>query len=400
MPRLIRIDRRAFRVDLMIPLAPQPVGGDVPGAPIVPGFRELGDGSIAIPARLSRTGILEYSYDEPEGTVREYRSPEEVFDQKSIDSFKGITVCELHPDTSVDPDNWEAVSIGHIADNVRPDGIYVAADVIVKKADAIAKAKRGDLRELSAGYTCGIIEGAGTSPEGEPYDAEQVGIMANHVALGPRDWGRSGGEVRLYLDSKHGRATRVEPKRKVDQMTPEELLAKYNEASKALEEANAKIAELEAQLAEAKKAGGAGGEEPPKGDAEGEEGEEDPKGDKKVDSMIAKIDARNAVIVRVSKILNTDSIDAVGKKDRELMLQGIRHIDPKFDDKGKDNSYLRAVLDSTFAQVVKDRAANHKVLSTVTLLGPKTEGKTDSKEEDDAKAAYDKKQADRWKSKA
>lgn len=407
--------RRAYRVDLMIPMAPEPTGGDVTGAPIVPGFRVLGDGSLAIPARISRTGILEYTYDEPEGeaaggrTVREYRSPAEVFAPESLESFKGITVCYLHPDSEVNPDNWQSVSIGTVADNVRPDGIFVACDVIVKTADAIAMVKSGEARECSAGYTCGIIEEPGTSPEGEPYDAIQVGILANHVALGPRDWGRSGGEVRLYTDSKHGRARRVECMRKVDQMDPEELLAKYNETSKALEEAKAKIAELEAKLAaDGAPAKTADGEE----EEQTEDGTTPPAGEKKgdgkrmtADDMFAKIERKNEILAKVKSITKNDSLSGVGVPNRDLILMGLRHVDAKFDDKGKSTDYLRATLDHVFGDVIKQRAQNREGLSVLSFLPNKVDKldgagnslSDEQKKADDEKAAYDERQRNRWK---
>lgn len=409
--------RRVCRVDLMIPLAPEPEG-EKPGT-IVPGYRVLGDGSIAIPCRIARTGILEYTYDEPEGeaaggrTVREYRSPDEVFDRKSLDSFKGITVCNDHPNGEVDPSNWKGTAIGHIGDTVEPDGIFVRGEVIVKDGASIQDAKDGKLRELSAGYTCGIIEEPGVAPDGEPYDAIQVGILANHVALGPAGWGRSGGDVRLYLDSKHGRARRVESKRKADNMDPEELLAKYNETVKQLEEAKAKIAELEAKVADKSASTSDAGEEEQTTDSDDESGESEDKGDKKADkrstsdAMFARIERKAEILARVKSITKNDSLSGVNHTNRELILMGIRHVDAKFDDKGKSTDYLRAILDERFDSVIKQRAKNKEGLDLMSFTYPKIErvdadGKpTDEKKKQDAdedpQAKYEQKQRDRWK---
>ncbi len=417
--------RRVCRVDLMMPLA-EPKPGATPGT-IVPGYRVLGDGSIAIPARIARTGILEYTYDEPIDsplgaaggtTVREYRSPEEVFDQRSLDSFKGITVCRDHPIEQVDPSNWQAVSIGHLSDTVRPDGIYVYSEVILKEATAIQDAKDGKLTELSAGYTCGLIEEPGVSPEGEPYDALQVGIEANHVAVGGDDWGRSGHDVRLYIDSKHGRARRVECKRKVDQMDPEELLAKYNETVKALEEAKAKIAELEAKL-EASSGGTTDSDEEEQTDSDEEEqtdsegSEDENKTDKrgsKSDAMFKQIERKAEILAKVKSITRNDSLSGVGKTNRQLILIGLRHTDANFDDKGKSNDYLRALLDIRFDSVIKERARNketsqistfaipkQETLDSVLNPKPKQDGSAGAAE--DPYEAYQKKQRDRWKNK-
>jgi hypothetical protein len=58
----------------------------------------------------------------------------------------------------------------------------------------------GERRDTSAGYTCEVDPTPGVSPEGEPYDGIQRRIRFNHVALGPRGWGRSGTDVGLRMD--------------------------------------------------------------------------------------------------------------------------------------------------------------------------------------------------------
>jgi hypothetical protein len=75
----------------------------------------------------------------------------------------------------------------------------VRSDLIVQDERMIAKVERGDARELSAGYTCRIDATPGEF-DGERYDGVQRGIVYNHVALGPRDWGRAGPQVALHMD--------------------------------------------------------------------------------------------------------------------------------------------------------------------------------------------------------
>jgi hypothetical protein len=166
-------------------------------AGVVGKAQTLADGSVRIPARITRTGVFDYSY--PDGRkVREYRPPEVVQARDCMDSFRGVAVTNGHPATPVDPSNWAGVAIGHVGDSVDTDGEFVTTDCIVKDAASIAKIAAGELREISCGYMAEIDATPGVTPQGEAYDSKQVGIVGNHVALGPEGWGRMGDSVRLY----------------------------------------------------------------------------------------------------------------------------------------------------------------------------------------------------------
>jgi hypothetical protein len=80
---------------------------------------------------------------------------------------------------------------------------------VLSSAAAIAAVERGELVEVSAGYTCRVEEAEGTF-EGVPYSAVQRDIVYNHAALGPKGWGRAGEDVRLRLN---GGAAEVRPPR-------------------------------------------------------------------------------------------------------------------------------------------------------------------------------------------
>lgn len=412
--KIPRSVRRSHRVDFMIPLVARADDAAASTGTVVPGHRVLGDGSLAVPIRISRTGILEYTYED--GTIsREYRSPEEVFDPRSLDSFRGITLTSLHPDAdvypteNVDPTNWDSLSIGHIGDHVFQDGEYVGGEAIIKDAQAIDDIRSGKAREASAGYSCGIVDEPGVAPDGQHYDALQVGIQANHVALGPTNWGRSGNDVRLYLDAKHGQARRVDSKRKVqNSMTPEELLAAYNKCQADLAAATTKITELEAQVAAAK------GVEPATNTDDDAEEEEDPSvadasktdGKKMIkrmtaDQMFAKIERKATIVAKVRSITKNDSFEAGALTDRECIVVGLKHLEPKFDGKNKSTEYLRATLDHAHLQVAKERAGNKQVLNVLTLNSEKIEStakKIDGKDDDkivDHYEEYNKRMAER-----
>lgn len=159
-------------------------------------------GGLRIPAAIGRSGILEYR--KADGTTwREYRPPEEAFAAGSLASLRGAPVTDLHPTRPVSPETYRAVARGHVGDDARKDddGRHIAASVYVHDADLIREIEAGERRELSAGYETQLDLTAGVTPDGERYDAVQRGIAYNHVAVGPRGWGRAGATVALRLDS-------------------------------------------------------------------------------------------------------------------------------------------------------------------------------------------------------
>lgn len=135
--------------------------------------------------------------------MRECRLPEEVFKTRSLATLSAAPVTDLHPTQMITPTNVRELSIGHVSDDVRPEGELVSAAVTVQDAGAIEAVERGDRRELSCGYQCRIDETPGTY-RGQQYDVVQRDIVYNHVALGPRNWGRAGRDVALRVDAADG----------------------------------------------------------------------------------------------------------------------------------------------------------------------------------------------------
>lgn len=190
----------------------------------VKGPTGLTDGSIRLPSYIARTGVQVYEYED--GTIsREYRPPEEVFARDSLESWRALALTVGHPQEPVAPHNWSDLAVGHVGDVVAKDGQFVAADVVIKDQETIALVAGGELVELSCGYMVEVDFTPGVTPEGEPYDAIQRNIVGNHVALGPKDWGRAGNEVRLYADSKasgKGAVHRAYPHDERDDMRTDE----------------------------------------------------------------------------------------------------------------------------------------------------------------------------------
>ncbi len=155
-------------------------------------------GFVRVDARLTRTGIFTYHND---GKItREFRPPEEVFRCDSLKSIAGAPVTDLHPDSFVNPENAKELAVGFAGEEIKPDGDFVTAKLTITDAAAIEGLKEGSRKEISLGYTCEVEDSPGVH-NGEHYDAIQRNIVVNHIALGPKGWGRAGPEVSVKTDS-------------------------------------------------------------------------------------------------------------------------------------------------------------------------------------------------------
>ncbi len=156
-------------------------------------------GGIRAPARLTRTGVLEYRT--PDGkTRRELRLPEEVFHADSLASLRDVPVTDLaHHRGFIDPSNFKEASLGHATD-IRVDGKYVVGELHINDARAVVDVEAKRLSDVSCGYQCKLDATPGTF-EGEPYDCIQRRIRYNHVAVLPPGRGRAGTDVGIRLDA-------------------------------------------------------------------------------------------------------------------------------------------------------------------------------------------------------
>lgn len=141
---------------------------------------------------IARTGDMVYRAAElelegdPDRLVTVRREEADVFSPAAIASFEGKDVTAGHPAEMVGPENHAAYTKGHVQ-NVRREGNYLLADLLVKDAALISDIKNNIVREVSCGYHCQYV------PDGSGYRQEQ--IRGNHVAIVPR--GRAGHEVAI-----------------------------------------------------------------------------------------------------------------------------------------------------------------------------------------------------------
>jgi hypothetical protein len=165
--------------------------------------KRLANGAVAVRARAARTGTYEYSGREidPENkhglrdkaSVKVLRDENTVFDERAVRSFIGKPITDNHPAEPVTADNWRNHARGTIMGALR-DGDYLAFDLLLTDAEAIAKVDAGK-RELSNGYAADLEFGRFTAPDGTICDARQTSVTGNHVALVDR--GRAGPECAI-----------------------------------------------------------------------------------------------------------------------------------------------------------------------------------------------------------
>jgi len=312
-------------------------------------------GGMRVPANLTRTGV--FTYRQPDGTIRrELRLPEEVFKKDSLATLLGAPVTDLHPASMVDPSNWREVSVGHVGE-AKEDGKYVAGRLDILDSGAIAAVEKGDRRELSCGYRCNLEESSGTH-EGERYDAIQRGIVYNHVAIGPKDWGRAGNKVALRLDSLD--AIQVEPKPegappskkevrsmkiRIDGIEYEAGSSAHLQAAEKHDAANQdRIATLTKERdTEKARADAAEGRAD-----KAEESLKEASDPEKLESLIAD---RVQLHTDAKKVLGSD-YDPSGKAPREVMVEAIKKDAKDFDPDGRTDDYVSAY----FAATVKNHS--------------------------------------------
>ncbi len=144
---------------------------------------------------VTTCGIFEYKNSD--GTMRrELRLPEYVFEEKSLESYKGKPIIITHDAGEVDKNNVHQEQIGTIMSAGYRDGDNVRCEIIIHDTNAL---QRCGLKELSLGYSLDTDDTPGVW-KGEKYDCIQKNIEINHLALVGE--ARAGESARLNIDGK------------------------------------------------------------------------------------------------------------------------------------------------------------------------------------------------------
>lgn len=143
---------------------------------------------------VTRVGV--FTYANSDGTLRkELRHPDDVLLIGSLNTMRMIPVTDGHTEM-VNPSNYKRLAVGHVGENIRPDGSHVVAPVVINDELMINKVEGGQ-RALSLGYKVDLIDEKGEY-DGQVYDCRQTNIRYNHLAIVNR--GRAGADAKLKFD--------------------------------------------------------------------------------------------------------------------------------------------------------------------------------------------------------
>lgn len=342
-------------------------------------------GFLRADAYLTRAGIFQYR--QADGTVRrEFRSPEEVFKEDSMQSFVMAPVTDEHPPRNLTSENARDFQRGAVGETLRRDGDFMRGTLMITDADLITSMESGKKSQVSCGYVCDVEMTPGVW-KGEKYDAVQTNIRGNHVAIVPV--GRAGAAVRVRMDARDAgmvEDSKVPTEQPVSERLPTMKNVRIDGVSY---EVNDQVAEVVAKL-EAAKADALAGAEKLKLEyntahaklearcdglvAELKTAKED--GAKAPEKIRQEIRARMNLEASAAKILGkSEKFD--GKSDREVRVAVLTKLDSKFDFSAKGDEYVAARFDIAIESARKD--------STVDLARARvTADDVDDRQDDDS----------------
>ena len=305
-------------------------------------------------AIVGRVGLL--TYYNADGTKRiEYRPPKEAFNENSLKTLKGVPVTHKHPSKLVNEESYKNSSpIGAVLSEGRQDGNNIVADIIIYDL-----ASCNNDRELSCGYTVETIEEAGTTPDGEHYDAIQTNIVYNHLAVVSK--GRAG-NARLNLDAEGNQCYDLNSENKKEEKSMKKINIdnkEYEVAEEVEKELSKRQAQCDAKDSEIKAL----------------------KDQIKADEAKFKEDFAKAVKARIElektaekyKVEKADEMD-----EKTIKVEVIKKVFPKVSLDGKNDAYVDAMFDIAKAQEVEHKDAIEENNKKMTKT-KKTEN-NDSKE--------------------
>jgi hypothetical protein len=290
-------------------------------------FKEDTEGYLTVTAAITRPGV--FPYRRGDGTIHyEAKLPDDIFDQRVLDSAKSKPVTDEHPNEPVTTGNIRTYVRGMTHTDSRVEDKMVKVTMTVFDPDLIRQIKEEDKRELSIGFDTEVVAEPGVY-QGMSYDYRQTNIAINHVAVVKA--GRAGPEVAIRGDSEafmldaDDPAIKAENEKKggpnmakiridnAEYEVPSEVKSAHESltaqlaAEKTLSASAQKLegekAALEAQLA-----------------AKNQELEAAKEGALTGDKLDAAIEKRVALVETAKKVLG-DSFDYKGKSDLDVKIE-------------------------------------------------------------------------------
>lgn len=301
---------------------------------------------------VTGAGVFRYLGDDRKFVGR-LRSVDQV--KNATDSLNCKPVTLQHPNQPVSLDNVSDLSVGMSSNDAEFDGLNNFITITVTDKKAIDAIKSGEVKAISCGYKCNVVDNAGVW-QGSKHDQEQRDIVYNHIAL-VRE-GRAGDQVRFCVgdsaeaeeyfdivleDSKASETLNNNKQEKstmktiqldgvdyqADEKVIETLLAAQNDAAEKLGEIHTLldgVSELEAQVADLQ--------------------EQLEKANDEIDESVidAAVNAKIAIMeVARSAGIECDSSDDVSELKRQVIQAAFDNIDL---DSIEDESAINALFAS------------------------------------------------------
>lgn len=205
-------------------------------------YTEDENGYITIPNNpISKAGVFQYLGSsispelDPETVYNVWRPEEELNNPDTIESFRLTPWIPEHIMLGTGFTPAETVGV----QGVTGETVEFSNGTLFSKlklfGDGLKKLIRAGLKELSCGFRCAWEIKSGVTPTGEKYDVIQRQIRGNHLAS--VELARMGSDVRVAMD------------KSIFALDSLDFNPKPNGETMTLEEALAKIAELEKKLA-------------------------------------------------------------------------------------------------------------------------------------------------------
>ncbi len=275
---------------------------------------------------ISKSGVFQYlgkniSPDlEPDKVYNVWRPEEELNNPETIESFKLTPWIPYHEMLGDKYTDAEDVGV----QGVTGEDVYFKDGTLYSNlklfGNDLKQSIKDGLKELSCGFGCVWQVISGITPDGKSYDAIQKRIRGNHLASVPN--GRMGKQVAVAMDRVIFALDNLnlEPKPNGDIMTLEEAMAKIKDlegklAAKDKSAQDMKEAE-DKKAADMEKEKGAEDKKPEKGvdpfpDKDDKKAEDKEKDDKKsgMDSAIIKLNETVMAMVEDIKGIKSSAVD-------------------------------------------------------------------------------------------
>jgi hypothetical protein len=341
----------------------------------VPSKRKLTDaGQMLVPCKFARTGTQQYTAkqlglkdrDDNE-IITVHREASDVFDEKSMDTFRSAPVTIGHPKNKdgnsivVSAKNAKSLQVGMLEGMPVKDEDTLGGTLVLTAQEAIDALEDGT-QELSAGYTCDIEDVDGTY--------FQRNIKANHIAIVAK--GRAGSSCRISDEALEVQDNVAEAMRQVKEAEDGAIEAKEAQIKAEAAEQEKKEAKDAADKAERQEKA-----EALLAEKEAKEAAKVEKAEKKAAKEAAKAEKAEADLVEKSaKVAEQEGIEA---KDEAVDLADELAVQVKLNDElVQELKEMKVELaDAKLAaeQSVTDRCAaieNARLISDFRDLGDKT----------------------------